>query len=133
MNKNHFILVLFFLTLINCKKSNTNKKSKETAIIEILQKEYNFGTIKVGDTVNHDFYIKNISNQNLKIGKIGTSCGCTNVSEIDSVVQKGEKTKVTIQFIAQKEQIGEISNSAVVEMNTKPPFTIFRLKGNVIN
>lgn len=135
MNKIHLTLLLITLTLISCGKSKQDREINNATIAktEILKKEYDFGTIKVGDTVNHIFYIKNISNQDLKINNIGTSCGCTSIGKIDSLAKKGEKLTISIQFIAKKEQTGRISNSAVVEMNTNPPFSVFRLKGNVIN
>lgn len=123
-----FIVIIAFV-LINCKKSNL--KEEIGIKFETSNKKYNFGDIRVNDTITHSFYVKNLSKQNLIISKVATSCGCTSVGNIDSLIMPNKKTEIKIQFIAKKEQVGSITNSIVVEMNTKPPFTVFRLEGNV--
>ena len=128
MNKPFLILLFLFLILCSCNSKKENTITK----IEILDKEFNFGKATLKDTIVHTFKIKNLTNTKLKINNLATSCGCTTIGKIDSIANKNEIIEVKLQFIPKKEQIGnQVTNSVVVEMNTEPPFTVFRLKGKV--
>ncbi|MGY0407821.1 MAG: DUF1573 domain-containing protein [Polaribacter sp.] len=128
------ILIFFclFCVFISCKNANKKQdKLKDIAKIEVIEKEFNFGNATLNDTIVHIFKVKNISNQILKIKKLAPSCRCTTSKDIDSIANKNEYVEFKIQYIPKKDDLGKISNSLVVEMNTEPPFTIFRLTGNI--
>lgn len=123
-----FKIVGFLLIValcVSCKKSLPDFALLET------EKEFDFGTITLNDTVKHTFKIKNISDLPLKISEIGTSCGCTGAIVSDSIVEKNEFAEIEVQFIPKKEQMGKIANSIVIEANTNPPFTTLYLNGIV--
>jgi hypothetical protein len=119
------IFLLIFLLICSC-----NIKSKSIAEIELI-KVKNFGTIKVGDTVNSTFYVKNTSEIPLKIINIKTSCGCTVAKIQDSIIARKSDSKIITQYIAESDDIGLIEKSIVVEANTNPVFTVLYLKGIV--
>jgi hypothetical protein len=108
------------------------KKENDIAKIE-FNKYVNFGTIKVGDTINEVFVIKNISSNILKINEIKTSCGCTIAKINDSIVNSKSSTNINVTFIAEKGDVGIIEKSIVLDTNTKPNFNVIYLKGKVIN
>tara|TARA_B110000091_G_C13782181_1_gene461681 strand:+ start:1091 stop:1489 length:399 start_codon:yes stop_codon:yes gene_type:complete len=126
MNK---LFLCFFLVLLSCnvQKNKTIPLSK----IEALENEFDFGSITSKDTITHTFKITNHANTSLIVHNIATSCGCTTIGKIDSIYSNNEVVDITVQFIANNEQYGKVSNSVVVEMNTEPSFMIFRLKGIV--
>lgn len=126
MTKLKIVGLLILLTVfVGCKKSQP-----EFALLE-TDKEFDFGSITLKDTIKHTFKIKNISNLPLKISEIGTSCGCTGAIVSDSIIEKNEFAEIKVQFIPKKEQIGKITNSIVIEANTNPPFTTIYLNGIV--
>lgn len=121
------LVILIFFIVVSCKN-----KTQKFAIIK-GKKTFFFDTISIGDTVNHIFEIKNVSNKELKISQIGTSCGCTVAKLLDSVISKNETAKIKIEFIAKKDKIGRINNSIVLEANTNPPYTVLYINGFVQN
>lgn len=135
MNKYRIILIIFFLTFLNCMNEfKINKVNlKKLAKVSINNKNYDFGAVKIGDTIKHTFYLTNLSNQVLRVKKVATSCGCSIVNKIDSTANINQKIKIDLQFVPKKEQIGFVTNSLVVELNSNPPFQVFKLKGIVEN
>ncbi|RZK10940.1 MAG: DUF1573 domain-containing protein [Flavobacterium sp.] len=118
-------LLVILTVFVSCKKSGPDFALLQT------EKEFDFGTITLKDTVKHNFKIKNISDLPLKISEIGTSCGCTGAIVSDSIIEKNEFAEIEVQFIPKKEQTGKITNSIVIEANTNPPFTTLYLNGVV--
>ncbi|MCU0650803.1 MAG: DUF1573 domain-containing protein [Candidatus Omnitrophica bacterium] len=57
-----------------------------------------FGAVRTGEVLSHDFIIRNDSDKDMNITGTTTSCGCT-VSEIKkSLLKPGESTKVTVKL-----------------------------------
>lgn len=134
MNKK-YIVCIFFLSasLFSCKQGKEKSVLKEKlAKIEVSQKTFDFGNIHIGDTITHVFKIQNKSVNKLYVHKIATSCNCTTIGNIDSIAKKDEVIAIKTRFIAKEELKGKVSNSVIVEMNTKPSFIVLRLKGYVI-
>lgn len=129
MNKIYIVFILLLFNLCTNKKNDLN----EIASIKIDQKEFSYGNASLKDTIIHTFKIKNISDNDLKIKKVATSCGCTSIGFSDSIASKNEYIYFKLQYIPNKNDFGEIVNSLVVESNTNPSYTVFRLKVNIIN
>jgi len=74
-------------------------KSAPTSNIETLDSSsWDFGSIKEGDIVKHNFIFKNESKKVLTIKDVNTSCGCA-VSQVEKKVLKpGEATTIEVQF-----------------------------------
>lgn len=59
---------------------------------------WDFGQVKEGVVLKHDFLFRNESDKTLKITDITTSCGCT-VSEVKKkVIPPGEETQIKVSF-----------------------------------
>lgn len=126
--KKALVACLLCFTLISC----VNKTKSETATL-IVEKEFNFGKINSNDTIKHIFKIQNISDVELKISKIGTSCGCTAAIVSDSIVASKQFAEIEVRFIPSKEKYNQkINNSIVVEANTNPIYTTLYLEGEVM-
>ena len=83
-----FFFVLFSLTTI----------AQDTTSIEFKELEYDFGTIKQGDIVNHDFDFKNTGIHPFKFSSVAGSCGCTVPKYNTDFIQAGAKDVIHVQF-----------------------------------
>ena len=124
--KNKLMMLLLFV-FVGCKNEKELFPCLETI------KEYDLGTIKVGENIDKEILLKNCSqNENLLIKQIKTSCGCTVASIFDTIVKAGRTTKIKVDFKAEKESVGQFNKSIVIEANTYPNFTVLYLKGKII-
>lgn len=98
--------------------------------IEISEKHFVFGRIKISDTVNHTFFVKNQSSDNLIIKNVQSNCGCTVADFTKEPVKEGDSAKVMVRFIPNK--VGKIRKDVLLEANTAPPFTVLSLSGEVV-
>ncbi len=121
--KNNLILTITAFIFISCNIEKTSKIEYE--------KNIDFGSINIGDTVIKTFSLKNISTNQLKISQIKTSCGCTLAMLKDSLIDENKSALISVEFIADKDKIGKIKNSIVVEANTDPVYTVLYLTGTV--
>lgn len=124
--KNKFIVAFLIANLI----VSCAKKNQELAELTFTN-EINFGIIKVNDTVSKKIKLKNTSDTILKIKDIKTSCGCTVAKLKDSVVKPNAYAEIDVEYISDKDDIGNISKSIIIDANTKPNFTVLYLKGKV--
>jgi hypothetical protein len=59
---------------------------------------WNFGKIKEGATLSHEFVFKNLGDADLVIDKVRTSCGCTAALVSDKTVPPGREGKIGVSF-----------------------------------
>jgi len=89
------ILVLLFLCmpLIGCfslQGQVVSEKSDPYA--------WDFGKVKEGEVLKHEFVLKNDSEKTLNIKEVHTSCGCTASEVKKKKLQPGESTIVEVKF-----------------------------------
>ena len=60
--------------------------------------QWDFGTITEGQTVTHEFVIKNKSDKILKITNVNSSCGCTASQAKKKELAPGESTTIEVAF-----------------------------------
>lgn len=73
-------------------------KPKKRAKMHFPEKEHDYGFIMQGDTVRHDFYFKNIGNDDLVITRAKASCGCTTPLYPREPIAPGDEGKVSVMF-----------------------------------
>ncbi len=76
----------------------TEEQKQKAPKILVENAEYNFGTIKTGEKVSHEFVIKNTGKSDLIIRKTTASCGCTVANVKSNVIKPGESTTLTAEF-----------------------------------
>ena len=93
---------------------------------------WNFGKVKEGQVVNHNFALKNDSKKTLNILEVKTSCGCTGSKAQKNTLLTGEKTLLEVQFNS-KGFSGPVEKSIYVQTDDldSPLFT-FIIKAEVI-
>lgn len=99
MNKG---IVVFLLSCIIFQFSCSGAQAGLNAVeIKVNPYEWDFGQVKQGSIVKHNFIFKNESNDVLGINSIHTSCGCT-VSDSDKKsLLPQSSTTITVSFNSQ--------------------------------
>src|SRR5215831_611405 len=69
-------------------------------VIKFKELTYDFGKIKQGDPVKHDFVFTNVSNSPVIIESAVASCGCTTSFKPEGAIPQGKSDKITAQFNA---------------------------------
>ncbi len=59
---------------------------------------FNFGTIKQGKRIEHNFVLKNAGQQDLIIRRIWATCGCTAVTPRKTVIKPDDYTQIKVVF-----------------------------------
>ena len=140
--------MLMLVFAASCKDSSTensdtnvNAESKEEMIstdvvenpteITFEMDSYNFGDIRQGDTVSHDFKFTNTGSHDLIITGARGSCGCTVPVWPKRPIKPGESGVIKVQFNS-KNKKGAQNKTVTVTANTKPSETKIYFTGNVI-
>lgn len=71
----NFLLSLVVMTIAFASTAQNAKKAED--VIKFNELRYNFGKIKQGVPVTHDFQFSNVGNDPLIIETASASCGCT--------------------------------------------------------
>ncbi len=79
-------------------KKEVKKAPKKRAKMHFPEKVYDYGFIMQGDTVQHDFYFKNVGNDDLVIRRVEPSCGCTVPIYPKDPIAPGEDGKISVTF-----------------------------------
>ena len=91
---------------------------------------YDFGTIKQGDKVTHDFDFVNTGKEPLVITQASGSCGCTVPQWPKEPIAKGSKATVHVEFNSTG-KMGMQDKTVTITSNSKSGQKVLHLKGNV--
>lgn len=92
----------------------------------------NFGKVEEGEVVSARFWLKNNTNDTIKIVSIKPSCGCTYALQSSNVVKPGDSTAVDVEFNT-KGYSGEVMQLVRVKYEGKNSGELYlKLKGEVI-
>lgn len=99
--------------------------------IHFQAKEYSFGTIKMGKAISQVYEFTNTGKKPLKIKTVQTGCDCTTVIWEKTLVESGQKGKITIVYSPKPNQIGEQKKNILVISNAVNKEELLYLKGIV--
>jgi hypothetical protein len=85
---------------------------------------YNFGRVKSGEPVKHDFVFINTGNATLEITDVKPGCGCTAAGTWDKTVEPGKTGKIPLQFNSTGFG-GQVGKSATVTCNDPARTNLF--------
>ena len=99
---------------------NYSVQDKNKPSVEAKETSFDMGTIKVSDTKEKEFIIKNIGTKPLLLSEISSSCGCTSAQ----IVYKGTLSKA-FSMHNQSDYVAQIepNTSAIVKV-VYMPFTM---------
>jgi hypothetical protein len=142
------ILLLVSLALVSCNSSsdektittdlvnspltaNSNAEKVLTPNIEMLETSYNFGEIQQGESVTHDFILKNTGDADLLISAAKGSCGCTVPEWPKTPIAKGEEAAIKVTFNSAGRS-GKQNKTVTLVTNAIPNTKVLTINGNVI-
>ena len=142
------ILLLVSLALVSCNSSsdektittdlvnspltaNSNAEKVLTPNIEMLETSYNFGEIQQGESVTHDFILKNTGDADLIISAAKGSCGCTVPEWPKTPIAKGEEAAIKVTFNSAGKS-GKQNKTVTLVTNAIPNTKVLTINGNVI-
>ena len=142
------ILLLVSLALVSCNSSsdektittdlvnspltaNSNAEKVLTPNIEMLETSYNFGEIQQGESVTHDFILKNTGDADLIISAAKGSCGCTVPEWPKKPIAKGEEATIKVTFNSAGKS-GKQNKTVTLVRNAIPNTKVITINGNVI-
>ena len=128
MKKIVLSLSIFFsaLTLL---AQDATKKGED--LVKFKETAYNFGKIKQGVPVNHDFVFSNISGSAVVIENASASCGCTTPTWPKSPILKDKSDKVNAGFNAAA--VGQFNKTVYVKVaGTAAPMEL-KISGEVLS
>lgn len=105
------------------------KKAEE--LVDFKEKVYDFGKIKQGVPVTHDFAFTNISDKPVIIENATASCGCTTPSWPQAPVAKGKTDKVKAGFNAAAP--GVFTKQITIKVAGAQQPMVLTIKGEVLN
>jgi len=102
-----------------------------TTSIAFEETEFNYGKVKDGEKVRHEYKFKNTGKEPLIITNAKGSCGCTVPNWPKEPIAVGGTGKILVEFDS-KGKSGPQTKTVTVTANTDPPQTIIYIKGEVI-
>ena len=103
----------------------------EAAMFKWTATEYDFGKIKQGVPVTHDFAFTNISDKPVVIESATASCGCTTPTWPQAPVAKGKSDKIKAGFNAAA--AGTFTKQITIKVAGADAPTTLTIKGEVLN
>ena len=142
------ILLLVSLALVSCSSSShektittdlvnspltANSKAEKvlTPKIEMVETSYDFGEMKQGESVTHNFILKNTGDADLIITAAKGSCGCTVPEWPKNPIAKGEEAAIKVTFNSAGKS-GKQNKTVTLVSNAIPNTKVITINGNVI-
>lgn len=88
----------------------------KAARIQFKEEAWNFGKVKEGVTLSHEFAFKNAGDADLVIEKVRTSCGCAAALVSEKTVPPGREGKVGVTFDT-RSYSGKVTKYIYVDTN----------------
>ena len=141
--KAFLVVMSISLFLFSCDVRNYRNKNKgvetqgdvqfkDSTTVQVTDSLYNFGSVKDGENVAHNFTFKNTGTHPLIIETARPSCGCTIAEKPEKPVLAGESGIIRVVFNSSG-RVGNAQKQITVISNAYPSFPLLELKGTVIN
>lgn len=99
--------------------------------IEFDETEFDFGTLKSGERIDHNFVFKNTGKSDLIIRRIRAACGCTATNPEKMVLKPGETSHITVTFNSRGQRGNQNRAITVITNDPKESSTVLRVRGRV--
>lgn len=121
MERFYFLILALILTLSGCGTAQKGEKSASESPAQNIQVDQNlwdFGQIKQGQLLKHEFILRNESSETLNLKDATTSCGCTVLEFKKKVLLPAESTTIEVKFDS-KDYLGPIQQFVYVNTDSK--------------
>lgn len=102
-----------------------------TTTMSFAETEFNFGKVKAGEKVQHEYTFKNTGKEPLVISNAKGSCGCTVPEWPKEPIAPGASGKIKVEFDS-KGKSGPQTKQVTITANTDPVQSVIYIKGDVI-
>ena len=113
-------------------QADVNASASGGATISFVKNSFDFGQVKAGTKVTHEFEFKNNGTSPLIISDAKASCGCTVPDYPKAPIAPGETGKIKVVFDSSG-RTGTQHKVVTVTSNAIPPLTEVYLTGEVKN
>ena len=120
-------LFVIFLSFLSCSFS---EKNSEYTKIKFDKLNFDFGTIKVNDSVEFNFNFENKGNSILNVNKVKPSCNCTVPEWTKKSVEKNTGGIIKVKYSSNYPKV--FSESITVYYNGKNSPVILTISGEVV-
>jgi hypothetical protein len=120
---------VFFAKAGFCQTGATPAASADVAVMTWDTQNFDFGKIKQGVPVTHEFKFTNTGKVPLIITNVSASCGCTTPSWTREPVPAGQAGSVKATYNAGA--VGAFDKTVTVTANIEPGFVALKIKGEV--
>ena len=119
MKKILSLFVIVSTLMLSAKgQAGNNSSVRDTNILILKEKTFDFGKIPQGRPVKHVFEVANNGTDSLKIVNVQASCGCTTPEwEKDKTIAPGKTTIITVGYNAAT--VGVFSKTITITYNNK--------------
>jgi len=125
------MLALTVMLLSTAAFSQSATTPKADDLVQFKEKVYDFGKIKQGVPVTHDFAFTNVSAKPVVIESATASCGCTTPQWPQAPVAKGTADKIKAGFNAAA--LGTFTKQITIKVAGATQPTVLTIKGEVLN
>ncbi len=99
--------------------------------IAVEESEYDFGTIKAGEEVVHEFRFTNAGTADLVITDVKTSCGCTAAVTSAKTITPGASGTLKVTFNSAGRKGRQNKTATIFSNDAEQPKLALRMSGNV--
>lgn len=110
---------------------NTVKNSSTAPEFKFTSEEYNFGTIKQGEVVAHEYTFTNTGKEPIIITDARGSCGCTVPVWPKEPIKAGESGTIKVSFNSAG-KLGMQDKTVTITSNAANNPVILHVKGNIV-
>ncbi len=107
------------------KKDLTPEQLKAAPRMFFNKKEHDFGVLKPGEIVNHEFTFTNTGGGDLLLHKTKASCGCTASEPAKKLLKPGESSSIKVTFNSTGKHDGDQSQSVTIYTNDPTEPTVY--------
>jgi len=106
--------------------------TSKTPIIAVAEPAFDFGSVKQGKIVEHEFIISNKGDNLLKIRQVRSSCGCTVGQVKPRTIPPGSTGTLTVKFNTKGRRAKQSKAVYVLSNDPKQPTFTCRITGQIL-
>jgi hypothetical protein len=110
----------------------TDEQMLNAPSIDINERVFDFGELKQGEKVSHNFVVTNNGESNLILRKVRASCGCTAIQPDKMVIEPGESTNIVAEFNSRGMSGRQNKSVTIYSNDPKKSTLLLRLTGTVV-
>jgi hypothetical protein len=100
--------------------------------IKFITEEYNFGIIKEGESITHEFNFTNTSDAPLTLNSVTGSCGCLSFNWSREFLHKNQTASIKITFNTNGKVGQQDKTVTVISNSSSKSMVILHIKGEII-